>query len=120
PPSSGPPDPWRSRVLRQGPSTETGTEPPASDLRSLLEAYERGVILAALGAAGGRQRSAAALLRILPSTLNEKMKRLGIKAQRVHAGGAGRPDGAEGEARPGGRGPVPPRATPRPRRPHRP
>src|SRR5262249_44384505 len=111
PPSSGPPDPWRSRVLRQGPSTETGTEPPASDLRSLLEAYERGVILAALGAAGGRQRSAAALLRILPSTLNEKMKRLGIKAQRVHAGGAAAPDGAADEACLEWRGVVPPAAT---------
>jgi hypothetical protein len=43
------------------------------------------VILAALGRAGGRQRSAAALLKILPSTLHEKMKRLGIRPQRTHA-----------------------------------
>jgi Bacterial regulatory protein, Fis family len=98
-------------VLLRSPSAETETEPPASDLRGLLEAYERGVILAALAAAGGRQRSAAALLRILPSTLNEKMKRLGIKAQRVHAGGAAVPDGAEDEACLEWRGVVPPGAT---------
>ncbi len=60
------------------------SEHPASDLRGLLEAYERSVILAALGVVGGRQRSAAELLRILPSTLHEKMKRLGIRAQRIH------------------------------------
>jgi regulatory Fis family protein len=53
-----------------------------SDLRSLLEEYERSLILAALATVGGRQRSAAALLRILPTTLNEKMKRLGIGRHR--------------------------------------
>jgi hypothetical protein len=55
-----------------------------SDLRKLLEDYERSLIFAALGAVGGRQRSAAALLRILPTTLNEKMKRLGIRPHRAH------------------------------------
>ena len=75
-------------VLFQNPSPDAVAEAPPPDLRGLLEAYERGVILAALGAVGGRQRSAAALLRILPSTLNEKMKRLGIRAQRAHARGA--------------------------------
>ncbi len=55
----------------------------ASDLKGLLEAYERSLILAALGTVGGRQRSAAELLRILPSTLHEKMKRLGIRPHRV-------------------------------------
>jgi hypothetical protein len=55
-----------------------------ADLRSLLAEYERSVILAALAAVGGRQRSAAALLRILPTTLNEKMKRLGIGRYRTH------------------------------------
>jgi hypothetical protein len=58
-------------------------EAGATDLGSLLEDYERSLILAALAAVGGRQRSAAELLRILPSTLNEKMKRLGIRAQRA-------------------------------------
>jgi hypothetical protein len=60
-----------------------GSEGIASDLRGLLEAYERSLILAALAAVGGRQRSAADLLRIQPSTLHEKMKRLGIRPHRV-------------------------------------
>lgn len=55
----------------------------APDLGALMEGYERSLILAALAAVGGRQRSAAELLRILPSTLSEKMKRLGIRAQRA-------------------------------------
>jgi hypothetical protein len=77
--------------------TERGARPPnatdaSSDLFRLLEAYERSVILAALGAVGGRQRSAAALLRILPSTLCQKMKRLGIGPHRIH-----RPPAAGGD-----------------------
>ena len=59
-------------------------EDNAAGLNRLLEAYERSLILAALGAVGGRQRSAAVLLRIGPSTLHEKMKRLGIRPHRVH------------------------------------
>jgi len=55
-----------------------------ADLNQLLDAYERSLILTALGAVGGRQRRAAQLLRILPSTLHEKMKRLGIRPQRRH------------------------------------
>jgi hypothetical protein len=55
-----------------------------ADLKGLLDAYERSLILAALGAVGGRARSAARLLRILPSTLREKMTRLGIQPHRVH------------------------------------
>jgi hypothetical protein len=51
---------------------------PGRDLRSLVEAYERRLIVNALGAAGGRQNRAAALLGMLPTTLCEKMKRLGI------------------------------------------
>jgi len=64
-------------------SRGASSEDNASDLKGLLEAYERSLILAALGAVGGRQRSAAELLRILPSTLHEKMKRLGIRPHRV-------------------------------------
>jgi len=69
-------------VLEGG--SDVGPAESSADLKVLLEAYERSLILAALGAVGGRQRSAAALLRILPTTLNEKMKRLGIGRQRVH------------------------------------
>lgn len=54
-----------------------------ADLGALLAGYERSLILAALAAVGGRQRSAAGLLRILPSTLSEKMKRLGMRPQRA-------------------------------------
>jgi DNA-binding NtrC family response regulator len=49
------------------------------DLRSLLDDYERKLILLALDAAGGHQRRAAGSLGILPSTLSEKMKRLGLR-----------------------------------------
>lgn len=51
--------------------------------------YERRLIEEALTAAGGNQRRAAAALKTLPTTLHEKMKRLGLKS-------AGpRPDGEE-------------------------
>ncbi len=52
------------------------------DLRSLLDDYERKLILLALDAAGGHQRRAAASLGILASTLSEKMKRLGLREPR--------------------------------------
>jgi DNA-binding NtrC family response regulator len=48
------------------------------NLKSLLEAYERSLILEALDASGGHQRRTAARLGILPTTLHEKMKRLGL------------------------------------------
>ncbi|HET7746876.1 MAG TPA: helix-turn-helix domain-containing protein [Vicinamibacteria bacterium] len=47
-------------------------------LPELLLAYERSLILWALARTGDEQRSAARLLGIRPSTLNEKMKRTGI------------------------------------------
>jgi DNA-binding NtrC family response regulator len=50
------------------------------DLRGLLDDYERRLILLALDAAGGHQRRAASSLGILPSTLSEKMKRLGLRS----------------------------------------
>jgi DNA-binding NtrC family response regulator len=52
------------------------------DLRALLDDYERRLILLALDAAGGHQRRAAASLGLLPSTLSEKMKRLGLRVRR--------------------------------------
>jgi len=76
----------RARSRRPRPTSDpqaTSPEAGASDLAALIEAYERSLILAVLAAVGGRQRSAAELLRILPSTLSEKMKRLGIRAQRA-------------------------------------
>jgi DNA-binding NtrC family response regulator len=41
--------------------------------------FERGLIEAALQASAGHQRRAAASLGILPTTLHEKMKRLGLR-----------------------------------------
>jgi DNA-binding NtrC family response regulator len=52
-------------------------------LKSLVEAYERQLIAAALEATHGNQRRAAAHLGLLPTTLHEKMKRLGLRQQRV-------------------------------------
>ena len=49
-------------------------------LRQLVEDYERRLILAALARARGNQRRAAVELGCLPTTLNEKMRRLGLRA----------------------------------------
>ena len=54
---------------------ETGRAP---SLKELVEAYERQLIENALAASSGNQRRAAASLGILPTTLHEKMKRLGL------------------------------------------
>jgi DNA-binding NtrC family response regulator len=59
------------------PAPEAGE---AGDLKSRLLAYERGLITAALVESGGNQRRAARKLGILPTTLHEKMKRLGLRA----------------------------------------
>ena len=47
-------------------------------LRDLVDAYERRLIEDALRATGGNQRRAARTLGVLPTTLHEKMKRLGL------------------------------------------
>jgi two-component system response regulator HydG len=47
-------------------------------LKSLVEEYEKSVIEQALRAADGNQRRAARALGVLPTTLHEKMKRLGL------------------------------------------
>jgi DNA-binding NtrC family response regulator len=49
-----------------------------SKLKELLDAYERRLIESALADADGNQRRAAASLGLLPTTLHEKMKRLGL------------------------------------------
>jgi DNA-binding NtrC family response regulator len=50
-----------------------------SDLRSRVRAYERGLLLSALRAAGGNQRRAAAMLGLLATTFHEKLKRHGLR-----------------------------------------
>lgn len=52
-------------------------------LRSMVRDYERTLIVNALTSTGGHQRRAAAALGILPTTLVEKMKRLGISGRRT-------------------------------------
>lgn len=49
-------------------------------LKKLVEDYERRLIEDALARARGNQRRAAAELGCLPTTLNEKMRRLGMRA----------------------------------------
>jgi DNA-binding NtrC family response regulator len=54
-------------------------------LKSLLEAYERDLIQEALRSSGGNQRRAARTLGVLPTTLHEKMKRLGLLRRPLRA-----------------------------------
>lgn len=53
---------------------------PQVGLKRLIEDYERRLITEALDRARGNQRRAAAELGVLPTTLNEKMRRLGLRA----------------------------------------
>jgi len=50
------------------------------DLSGRMACYERALVHAALARANGCQRRAAKLLGVLPTTLNEKLKRLGLRA----------------------------------------
>jgi DNA-binding NtrC family response regulator len=81
-------DPARADPRRPGPPAE------ARDLKTLVNEYERQLILSALGATRGHQRRAARCLGISPSSLHEKMKRLGIKVLPSWTGG--REGGAPG------------------------
>ena len=49
-----------------------------TNLKDLVDTYERHVIEDALRAASGNQRQTARTLGVLPTTLHEKMKRLGL------------------------------------------
>ena len=60
----------------------------AISLKRRVEAYERQLIESALTAAAGNQRRAAAALGLLPTTLHEKMKRLGLLRRPPRDGGA--------------------------------
>ncbi len=53
-------------------------------LKAMLEAYERRIIEDALRATRGNQRRAARALGVLPTTLHEKMKRLGLLERASH------------------------------------
>jgi two-component system response regulator PilR (NtrC family) len=56
-----------------------GTLPPGVGLHDAVSRYERQLIEAALKRTDGVQKRAAELLRLKPTTLNEKIKRLGIR-----------------------------------------
>jgi DNA-binding NtrC family response regulator len=57
-----------------------GSRASLVSLEELVDGYERRLILEALARARGNQRRAAAELGCLPTTLNEKMRRLGLRA----------------------------------------
>jgi len=61
-------------------ASSLGSRAQQTNLRQLMEAYERRLIIEALVRAHGNQRRAAAELGCLPTTLNEKMRRLGLRA----------------------------------------
>jgi len=69
------------------PAASTAQEPAQKGLKTLLEDYERHLILEALSASRGNQRQAAFALGILPTTLHEKLKRLGLFPLRRGEGG---------------------------------
>ncbi len=56
--------------------------PEGQTLKDLVQEYERQLLLMALELAGWNQRRVAASLGLLPSTLSEKMKRLGLRSPR--------------------------------------
>ncbi len=61
---------------------EQDDSPAPKTLRHLLDEYERDLIRLALDSAGGSQKRAAETLGVLPSTLCEKMRRLGLRQRR--------------------------------------
>ncbi len=71
------------RPMLEATSAVTTGSIGARDLYTMLNEYERRLILLALEASGWHQRRAASTLGILPTTLSEKMKRLGLRAREV-------------------------------------
>jgi len=58
--------------------SEVAFKTPSGNLKDLVREFERQLIEAALAQTAGNQRRAAASLGLLPTTLHEKMKRLGL------------------------------------------
>ncbi|RMG42683.1 MAG: sigma-54-dependent Fis family transcriptional regulator [Acidobacteria bacterium] len=61
------------------PSGEMVPLPPGTSFQEAVESFERALIRWALRESGGVQRRAAERLRMKPTTLSERMKRLGIR-----------------------------------------
>jgi DNA-binding NtrC family response regulator len=64
------------------PELHNADETSRPGLKALLENYERRLIESALSAHHGNQRRAAQALGLLPTTLHEKLKRLGLRPRR--------------------------------------
>ncbi len=68
----------KKRLETHAPPGRPGGE-RAMDLKTQLEQYERELVVSALEACGMNQVLAARALGVLPTTLSEKMKRLGLR-----------------------------------------
>jgi len=66
--------------------------------QTLVDEFERSLIVAALADSGGNQRIAAEALGMLPTTLNEKMKRLALRRPLASQASLESPMRAEEEA----------------------
>lgn len=62
---------------------DAGLAFPTKTLKDMVQEYERRLIQEALDACVGNQRRAAATLGVLPTTLHEKIKRLGLRSAMV-------------------------------------
>jgi DNA-binding NtrC family response regulator len=67
--------PERSTAPKDGGADAQADRPV---LRDLLISFEKNLITAAMSAAGGNQKRAAEVLGLLPTTLQEKLKRFGL------------------------------------------
>lgn len=78
-PEGGPicPDLLPSELLQSGKTSFT-VDPEASSLKDLVLEFEKNLILTALRKSEWNQKKAAGMLRVNPTTLNEKLKRLDI------------------------------------------
>ncbi|HHQ49552.1 MAG TPA: sigma-54-dependent Fis family transcriptional regulator [Acidobacteria bacterium] len=73
------PEPVRKGMVRMAPATILPSE--GLDFRKAVEEYQRRLIREALKRTGGVQRQAARLLRMSPTTFNEKVHRLGLAGE---------------------------------------
>jgi len=74
-------------LMHQTATVPEAEAPVRKDLKTLVEDYEKSLILEALRATGGNQRQAAFALGLLPTTLHEKLKRFALRrVDEVRAG----------------------------------
>jgi len=75
-----PPDLMDSRTVKVSSLELLGN---GESLKDVVSEYEKGLILSALEKSDWNQKKAATLLKVNPSTLNEKLKRLNIKVPKA-------------------------------------